>query len=794
MVRELSSYELLSHPEKTLYIHLKNVADISRITINSKNLNFENLDVNILEDISYIIGACHDLGKATHYFQDYIRETDEQRKLKFKNNPLTRHGLISAVFTYYVLKQHLQEKNEELFFIPLFGYLAVKRHHGNLYNPILELLALDDENIEYLKKQSEAIDSKQITEVYQSLLPDININDFLKQIEPLSIEIKKSKRQLAKHLKIVGSTYSYILFQLLYSVLLNSDKTDAASLNMSTRPKISPLLVDEYRKFKKWDNTEEGMDNIRNLIYSDVTDEIKNINLDHRIYSLNVPTGTGKTLTSFSLSLKLREKIESELNYSPKVIYCLPFLSIIDQNYSVFEDVFKTIYGDEPDTSTLLKHHHLSDIQYTFQDDEFKEDKALLLIEGWNSEIVVTTFVQFFHTLISNRNRSLRKFHSIANSIVILDEVQSIPHKYWLLFKELIISLSKHLNTYFVFVTATQPLIFNENEGEIVELAKNKNEYFSKFDRISLQYLPEPMSLDDFKEKVRLDIETMENNDFLIVLNTINASKKVYEHLTSPKKESIDYFYLSTHITPKERLEKIKQIKNTKKRRVIVSTQLIEAGVDIDVDVVYRDMSTLDSINQVAGRCNRNFDTKKKGEVKVFILKDERKEYYKYIYSTFLIDKTKETLDGTGIIEEKEFLELNNEYFKKIKETQSEDEAKEILDALHNMHFDYIKENFYLIENDYEKADVFIEIDNNAHGIWQQFKALREIKNSLERKNKFLNFKKQFYEYVISVPKAKAPSLVDPNTEISYVSLEMLNEWYNKETGFIAKEEGALIF
>ncbi|WP_048135782.1 CRISPR-associated helicase/endonuclease Cas3 [Methanolobus tindarius] len=790
----MSSYELLSHPEKTLYIHLKNVADISRITINSKNLNFENLDVNILADISYIIGACHDFGKATHYFQDYIRERDEQRKLTLKNNPLTQHGLISAVFAYYVLKQYLKEKNEELFFIPLFGYLAVKRHHGNLDNPIFELVALDDDKIEYLKKQAEAIDPKQITEIYQSLLTDIDTNDFLKQIESLSLEIKKSKRQLIRHLKNESSTYSYILFQLLYSILLNSDKTDAASLNMPTRPNLSPLLVDEYRKFKKWDKTEEGINNIRNLIYSDVTDEIKNINLDHRIYSLNVPTGTGKTLTSFSLSLKLREKIESELNYSPKIIYSLPFLSIIDQNYSVFEDVFKTIYEDEPDTSTLLKHHHLSDIQYTFQDDEFKEDKALLLIEGWNSEIVVTTFIQFFHSLISNRNRSLRKFHNIANSIVILDEVQSIPHKYWLLFKELIITLSKHLNTYFIFVTATQPLIYNENEREIVELAKNKNDYFSKFDRISLQYLPEPMSLDDFKEKVRLDIETMENNDFLIVLNTINASKKVYEHLTFSKKESVDYFYLSTHITPKERLERIKQIKNTEKRRVIVSTQLIEAGVDIDVDVVYRDMSTLDSINQVAGRCNRNFDIKKKGEVKVFILKDERKEYYKYIYSTFLIDKTKETLDGTGIIKEKEFLELNNEYFKKIKETQSEDEAKKILDALHNMRFDYIKENFHLIENDYEKADVFIEIDDNAHDIWQQFKALREIKNSLERKNKFLNFKKQFYEYVISVPKAKVPSLVDSNTEISYVSLEILSEWYNKETGFIAKEEGALIF
>lgn len=794
-MRELSSYELLSHPEKQLVQHLSNVADLCKTTICTKKLNFEILDQENLADIAFILGACHDFGKATSFFQKYIRENDEKKKLSLKNNPRTKHGLISAVFTYYVLKEYIREKDNSLFFVPIFGFLAVKRHHGNLDNPSFELVDLRDEDkIDVLKEQAHAIDFERTADIYRTVLPSINVSTFLDQIEPLCNEIRKCKNKLTEHLEKRNSPSDYILFQLLYSTLLNSDKSDASELRVSTKAEINPSIVDEYRTIKGWSSAEAGINKTRNQIYDDIIGSVDKINLSNKIYSINVPTGTGKTLTSLSFAIKLRDKIRTQAGYTPKIIYSLPFLSIIDQNYSVFNDIFETVNGQKPDTATLLKHHHLSDIIYSSQDDEFREDKALLLIEGWNSEIVVTTFVQLFHTLISNKNKSIRKFHNIANSIVILDEVQSIPHEYWLLFKELTNSLSKHFNTYFVFVTATQPLIFDESKGEIIELAENKKEYFSQFDRIQLEYLPEPLNLDDFKEKVRQNIEIETSKDFLIVLNTITATKEVYNHLISSKNANTDYFYLSTHITPKERLERIQKIKENKRRKVIVSTQLIEAGVDIDVDVVFRDMSTLDSINQVAGRCNRNYALHKKGEVKIFTLRDDRQEYHKYIYSVFLIDKTKEILKGTGKIEENQFLELNNRYFQKIKETQSNDKAKEILDALYNLRFDLIKDKFHLIENEYEKTDVFIENDEKASVIWQQFQELREIKNSLERKNKFLVFKKQFYEYVISVPKSKAPALMSSDTGMGYIPYVNLNDWYDKDTGFISKDEGALIF
>jgi CRISPR-associated endonuclease/helicase Cas3 len=563
----------------------------------------------------------------------------------------------------------------------------------------------------------------------------------------------------------------------------------------SPKHEISSILIDKYNQLKGWDNSDDKMGNIRNSIYNDVVSHVESLNLQEKIYSLNVPTGTGKTLASFSLALKLREKIKNQLDFEPKIIYSLPFLSVIDQNYSVFEDVFKSVNGITPTTDILLKHHHLTDIFYSTDDDEFKEDKALFMIEGWNSEIIVTTFIQMFHTMISRRNRSLRKFHNLANSIIILDEVQSIPHEYWLLLKELLSAISRYFNTYFIFVTATQPLIFDEQEGEIFELVKNKNHYFEQFDRIELQYNPNPMHIEDFKNHVSRDIEDNGDKDFLIVLNTINSTRELYEHFLSQNFINTEYYYLSTNIIPKERLEKILGIKKDSKcRKIIISTQLIEAGVDIDVDIVYRDMATLDSINQVAGRCNRNYKSGEKGIVKIVTLTDDRQEYHRYIYSSFLIDKTKEVLKGIKAIPENQFLTLNNQYFKNVKGAQSNDNSKTLLGYLSNLRFETLQKDFHLVENGYEKTGIFIELDTDAKDIWQKYQFIRKMKNPLKRKNEFLSIKKQFYEYVISVSIDKAKPLLDDDTGIGYVSNDELELWYDKDTGFFPNTGGVLIF
>ncbi|TKY91572.1 MAG: CRISPR-associated helicase Cas3', partial [Candidatus Methanomarinus sp.] len=600
--------ELLSHPGKPLQVHLSRVGDLCKDTISNKRFDFPNIDNSTLEDISYIIGVCHDYGKATGFFQEYIRETNEKRKRSLKNKSQTKHGLFSAVFTYFVLKEYLKNKHDDFPYLPVFGFLAVKRHHGNLReNAALELVGLND-NIEIFLEQLNSIDQSQIKDVYSELITWIDVTIFSQQIETVIKDIKRNRRKLTKYLENEKSPLPYLLFQILYSTLINSDKTEASGLFQTDRVELSPVLVDDFKQLKGWNKPGNNMDNIRNAIYDDVIENVEKLDINHRIYSLNVPTGTGKTLTSLSLALKLREKIKIQYDFSPRIIYTLPFLSVIDQNFTVFEDIFESVYDRKPNTEVLLKHHHLSDIFYSMEDNEFEEEQALFLIEGWNSEIIVTTFIQLFHSIISNKNRALRKFHNFANSIIILDEVQSIPHEYWLLLKEVFLAISIYFNTYFIFVTATQPLIFSENDNEIFNLVTNKDSYFKQFDRIELEYIPDPMHIEEFEEYVGKSIEQYKDKDFLIVLNTINSTIELYKYLISQEIPDTEYYYLSTGIIPTERLNRIHAIKKSGSRKVIISTQLIEAGVDIDVDVVFRDMAPLDSINQVAGRCNRNYN------------------------------------------------------------------------------------------------------------------------------------------------------------------------------------------
>lgn len=791
----LSSSEFYARPDKDklLQDHLRETGNLCHRIMSEKKINFPDIDNDTLENISFIIGISHDFGKSTRFFQEYLRSEEKIKTLQ------SSHGTISGIFSYFLIKEYLK-KNEKLWYLPIIGYLTVKRHHGNLKNPSIELADLDDDVKNIILEQINSIDKYKIKDIYDHLLSrsdaaimSVDISNFFENIEAIIKEIRKSRRKIIDYLNNENSVSSYLLLQIIFSILINSDKMEASELIQKNRKEIHPDIVDKYR-ILKYKNKTGKMDTIRNNIYNEVVSNIQNLDIEKRIYSINAPTGTAKTITSISSAIKLRDRIKNSFGITPRIIYCLPFLSIIDQNFDVFEDIFETVENKKPNTDILLKHHHLIDINYSTEEDEFKEDEALFMIEGWNSEIIVTTFVQFFHTIISRRNRSLRKFHNIANSIIILDEIQSIPHEYWLLFREMIIAISNHFNTYFIFITATMPLIFDDEKEEIIELVKNKKFYFGQFDRIELQYFKNPIHIEEFEEIIRLDIEKNKNKNFLIVLNTIRSAKKVFKYITSQKDDNTEYYYISSHIIPKKRLEIIESIKKSKNRKVIISTQSIEAGVDIDEELVYRDVGPFDSIIQIIGRCNRNYN-EIKGKAKIFILKSDNREYYKYIYSNFLIGKTKEVLEAlptNKIIYEKQFLELNNSYFRKVNDTHSNDRAKELLGYIKNLRFELIQKEFHLIKSQYEKVDIFIEIDENTKEIWEKFQYIKKINNSFERKKEFLNIRKKFYEHLISVPKDKSPT-IDPYTGIAYIPQRDLESYYDIETGFKFKDEGSIV-
>ncbi|MGZ8892783.1 MAG: helicase-related protein, partial [Halobacteriota archaeon] len=305
----------------------------------------------------------------------------------------------------------------------------------------------------------------------------------------------------------------------------------------------------------------------------------------------------------------------------------------------------------------------------------------------------------------------------------------------------------------------------------------------------------------EFTETVRADIAKQPTRSFLIVLNTINCAREMYARLQEDGDDDTAYYYLSTHVTPHERLLRIRDIKRRTKRAVIVSTQLVEAGVDIDVDVVYRDFAPLDSINQVSGRCNRNDRSDTHGIVHLYVVNDKKKDVYKYIYSGLPVDKTRDVFksyeDGATAqrgIQEAHFLDLINRYFTKIKGALSEDESKELLTSIKKLEFDDVSQGFKLIdERGYDKFDLFVELNGHAVDTWERYIRVRSLENPFDRRRAFLEIKREFYEYVISVPARQVSNDVMDFEYIGRIPYELLDTYYDEATGFKPRSHGVMI-
>ncbi|WP_083820865.1 CRISPR-associated helicase Cas3' [Methanotorris formicicus] len=365
--------------------------------------------------------------------------------------------------------------------------------------------------------------------------------------------------------------------------------------------------------------------------------------------------------------------------------------------------------------------------------------------------------------------------------MIILDEIQAIPYKYWHAINKIFNFLAEEYNIYFILCTATLPMIFENS----VELLNNKDEYFKKMNRTKMKIYKNEMDLEEFIDIVSEDIENNPNDDYLIVLNTIKSSKEVYNALREMDLEG-DFYYLSTSIYPKERLRRIKDINKNKNRKIIVSTQLIEAGVDISVDVIYRDIAPLDCLNQTAGRCNRHNEGKR-GIVNIVKLIDENgRRFASYIYEKHLITKTEELLNNYDVIDEREFLKLNNKYFKKL--SNYKDKSKEILRTIEEFKYENIEKEFKLIEN-IPSIDLFVCIEDRAEEVWEEYEGIKEINDVFERRREFLKIKKEFYDYVISIPEYDIKG-----KDILFGHLDKINEkYYDEETGFKVVENKTII-
>lgn len=377
--------------------------------------------------------------------------------------------------------------------------------------------------------------------------------------------------------------------RMLYSCLVDADYIDTETFmnGDAGRGNYEPLsaLCDKLTAYiSKWNNPTREIDILRQKILNSC---IEKASAPRGIFSLTVPTGGGKTVASMAFALN-----HAAANSMKRIIYAIPYTSIIEQNANVFRDIL----GQE----NVVEHHSQVSYELSENADEL-EYRSALATENWDAPVIVTTAVQFFESLYANRSSKCRKLHNIANSVIIFDEAQMIPSNNLRPCVAAIAELVRAYNATAVLCTATQPAIdemlleYSKKES-VVELCPDVDGMFEKFRRTS------------FEKEGRLTTDELvsrleSQQQVLCIVNTRKFAQEVYEALPSEGR-----FHLSTLMCPvhrKQKLDEIRERLKSGKTCRVVSTSLIEAGVDVDFPRVFREMAGLDSILQAAGRCNR---------------------------------------------------------------------------------------------------------------------------------------------------------------------------------------------
>jgi len=804
---------LISHPaegsvpEKLLREHLENVADISRRQIHRMRLNIgpDLISKKMLAEISFLIGMFHDFGKATSFFQEYIRG-------KRNKSPLTRHGFISAVICYHII---LKKTGSNLW--AMAAYLIIKKHHGDL-----EKFSSDEpDNINIAARQIKDLLSNNLMPLKKIYSDIVDIEPILRNIDIDSFD--ETLEAIEEYLDDCFDEYSedqkiecYFVINLLFSILIDNDKKDAARLNTDyfngnlNEPvnDVFSFIEDCRKKEPEKFNPDKEINRVRDQFLYDIQHNDQ-ITKEKHFYTITAPTGVGKTFGCLAFANKLKEKLEGG---EGRIIYCLPYTSIIDQNFDEFEKIIlfnkKEKYQQRP-SRYLLKHHYLamknvknriSAEEYSYKD--YLDDK--LFIESWESSMIVTTFVQFFHTVIGYKNSFLKKFHNIINSIVILDEVQNINPEYYYLLRKILDVLGKKFNIYFLLITATQPIILDSKISKPVAMIDSKK-YMEHvlFNRVVLKVIKESQCLEDFQAHFCTKF-TGEN--CLIVVNTKKAAVSFFQSIKNSKKK-YEIFCLTTYLVPYDRrnkIEKIKALLKDKRKVIVVATQLIEAGVDVSFKYVFRDFGPLDSIIQVAGRCNRNGEYGILGGFMTLLMlhDDKDKLYHAYVYKPILAQHARQVLEEKKY-ESKDFYNLSESYFSKF---DFKAESTKLIEAIYCLNYDEKIDSqtpicdFKLIQQ-YQEENIYILVTEKAQkGMSRFLKCKSDIqdKNLTKEKKEACLFeiealKNILKEYQVSLRKKDFTAyhntaVLTDEGYFKYVSYAMQEKYlYDEDIGFLTK-------
>lgn len=803
MVFGLAEYK--SHPDKLLKAHTNGV----------KSKTMKRTDSKIAE----LSALFHDLGKLNFNFQ---------RKLEGeKNIGYSQHSYVSAFafLNWYVANKDEVDKILQIDGIDITKIKIISaiilHHHGNLPNMdgnisdqiFAEMNTFLDGNFkqlpvsEFLEKEM-VFNHKpfdlSIKKWYANKIPDIDVG-------------KNSKEHEIENWRKDSLNY-FLETQFSFASLIESDKRDAGDnerfnnldLIRSNAYSLNQSLNSLFANLGTEPQT-GSLNKLRTAIRNEAVNAVaKLLKTDQRVFTLTAPTGAGKTYTLLDIARTIQK-----YNGNLGIILALPFLSITDQIQNIIDNNLKL---DSLSVNSKSINERIEKAQENLEREQTPEALKALLAENFientfDHPLIITTFVQLFETFLSNRNSTLLKLPNFANRIFLIDELQALPPRLYIFFSAWLGEFCRKHNSYAILSTATMPDLRIPIKPGLIENANYKlqdpnlffknyvtpnellkpEKYFENnvFNRYVVNIIDEDLSIESLAERI-----LKEGSSVLVILNTIQDTKDLYDELSGFP----DVYLLNTHFTPEDRLNKIDVVKKLlyKKKVVLISTQLIEAGVDIDFPTVYRDLCPLPNLIQSAGRCNRN----KKidlGNVYLIRLKNRKGKYSsELIYrndAKLFLDFIKENIAGQ--IQEKQFFQIQKQFFGKIAENLEighyPEENMNLIKEINNAQFETVGKfqliNNKIFGNQYQFFVPKSEDDNRFEELEEILNAIKESDYALVKQHKIkIETKiKDMSNRVISVRlnnDANLPPLANPKMVCGMYKLD-IKSYDSKNKGVI---------
>ena len=726
---------LRSHPDKFLLTHVQGVRENTKKLTNSK--------------IAELVAIYHDLGKINPNFQDKL--APDKTVIGYAN-----HSYLSAYafFCAFGCSKQNMEALKQFLEVDTFSQndlialtVSIAKHHGNLpdFSPTdhtgtgASILSKDENSSLY-----NFLNQEKNLPVYEFVNQFICTDDFRLLLTNFKVQQGYSEQFIFRGEKNKLPLDFFLDNQFAFASVIHADKADAGNIEkiIDDQQKAIQIFSESFSfqldfylgKLNQNSELNKLRTTIRNHAVENISEGLKN---DEHVYELTAPTGSGKTLMMLSLASEI-----IKAKGAKRIIYGLPFLSITEQ---VEAEVLKIFEGNEEFIQRIDSksgNRQFEKIQAELDNNPTEEKilEANILEFQMNTfayPFVITTFVRFFETLLSNRNSELLKLPNFSNCIFLLDEIQALPPRLYGFFVAYIKKFCAKFNSYAIISTATQPnfeLPANNSDAKnffsdyekptpLLPLSYFENELFNRY---QIEFVKEPIDIEALKDSI-----LSEDQSTLVILNTIDDTKELFKKLQD-ELGTDELLLLNTHFTPQHRKLKIylaKRRLRQNKKIIVVSTQLIEAGVDVDFPVLYRDFATVASIVQSAGRCNRNGKLDTLGKVKLFKLQNKGKIRSDIIYQgkdKEILRFTKESFSEKQY-QEKELLAVQKEFFNRI---QSElNFAKHSQNGI-NPDLDFIKD---ITECQFDRIGKFQLIDKQLFGEEvQYFVARNESDNQFE--------------------------------------------------------------